>query len=142
VKFAFEGKSYQIQFRRLKKRVAIHDKLVKGVLYPVESTHFFTEGQILEVDPKAPRKLWKVFRTATVGAWHKEKKVTGEIGRLRALKLITRTLPKGMKPLMWKAYLDRAMQPKVDPTPTPQAAPEGDQLNLAYDLKTMELRAN
>lgn len=104
MKFTFDGKVYLIEFQR-KKRVYTRFDYDTGLDIPYESTHPYTTATLFETDATKPFDK-KLFRTATVGCWHGDQFST-EKGRVRALRLITITLPKAMKTAMWKAYHER-----------------------------------
>lgn len=109
MKFEFDGKLYTIEFSRKQREYVRHDPKT-GLDHSYESTYPYTTATIVESDPKRPLDK-KSFRTATVGCYHADK-FNLEKGRIRALRLITITLPLAMKPLMWKAYHDRLLKPK------------------------------
>lgn len=113
MKFTFEGKTYVIEFQRRKKQYTRFD-YETGLDIPYESTYPYTTVTLFEVNPDHALDK-KLFRTATVGCWYGDT-YNLEKGRVRAMRLITITLPKPMKTALWKAYHDR--WPKVNDMPT------------------------
>lgn len=131
MRFQFEGKTYSIEFQRdysTHRSVSTSPEATTTTF--VKDTFPYTIARIMlhttTVDGKEKLEVW---RTAKVGCWHQEKKFSLETGRLRALRNITRTIPKPMKPLMWDAYHSRprgkngvanaAAKPVVAETVTP-----------------------
>lgn len=115
MRFSFGGKQFAIDFRREFKQLRRED--AEGQEAFVNSKYPSTTVNILELDPteKGSIKNAKVFATATVSCWSKEPVFSLEKGRQRALRNVTRTLPKEMKPLVWFTYMNR----KKDATPIP-----------------------
>lgn len=113
MKFTHEGTEYLIEFERQHKTFIVYDPIMQADK-EVPSKWPYTIVRILELIP-GPIVTYKTYREATVGAWHREPTFSLEKGRLRALALVTRTLPKTMKPLLWKTYMQRATSkvPKV-----------------------------
>src|SRR3990167_9632009 len=111
--FVFGGKTYVIEFSRAYREYPRHD-YETGLDFNVKSKYPYTTATVFEVDPIKFAK--KIFRTATVGCWHGDT-FRLEKGRTGALRLITITLPKAMKPLLWKAYHERVSKPKSVATP-------------------------
>lgn len=109
MKFAFEGKTYVIEFQRRKKQYTRYD-FETGLDVPYESTHPYTTATVFVVNPEHPRDK-TLFRTATVGCWHGDN-FSLEKGRTKTLRLITKTISKEMKPVLWKAYHDRWPRPE------------------------------
>lgn len=116
MRFVFETRLFAIEFRRDYRKIERVDE--NGKLHKVQTKFPYTTCNILELDPTSrnekgfiTHKNSKVFQTATVGAWHKEPNFTLETGRLRALRNVTRTLPKEMRPLVWDAYFGRTPKP-------------------------------
>lgn len=117
MRFTFDGKDYTIEFQRsFRERVKTN---LAGDDVVTKSTKPYTTVTLLEADLGRPQAK-TTYRTATVGCWHKDK-FSLETGRVRALRSMTRTLPKAMKPVLWKAYHDR-----VKKTPAPAPAGERD----------------
>lgn len=113
MKFEFDGKGYVIEFRRDFKEYLEYDAET-GLDVSKKSTFPYTTASIVESDPKQPFDR-RVYRTATVGYYHGDT-FSLATGRVRALRLLTITLPKAMKPVVWKAYHDRvAKEPKPSP---------------------------
>lgn len=109
MRFSFDGKQYQIEFERQHTFRAEYDPIL-NVELQVKSKYPNTIARVYEVIDGAggviPGEI--LFREAKVGCWHKEKKgFSLEKGRQRALRMITKTIPVGMKPLLWKAYHER-----------------------------------
>lgn len=113
MRFTFKGLTYLIEFQRRAKTVVVRN--ADGTEKFVPGKYPDTVARLLEEDPAKPLAQ-KVYREATVGCWHREPNFSLETGRIRALRMITKTIEKGMKPLMWKAYHDRVVtsKPKVD----------------------------
>lgn len=123
MRFEFVGSKFAIDFvRSLRQRTFFTESSAgTSVEMKVNSTYPYTTVNILELDPKEKGiKNAKVFRTATVGCWHLEPNFSLETGRLRALRSVTRTLPKEMRPLVWDAYMSR----KDNPPSSDQNPPE------------------
>lgn len=99
--FEYKGKTYLIDFTRQHRRITVVEM---GTPKNRTSAYPYTTVKILEaaVGKKDP----VVFREATVGCYHWEI-YTKDSGRLHALRSVTKTLPKEMRPLMWKAYMER-----------------------------------
>lgn len=112
MKFNWEGKNYILEFERQHKDVIVgpYDEAT-GIGRKVKSKYPYTTVRVVEVGANGRDKT--IFRTATVGCWHREAATYSrgngfkEISRLRALNMVTKTLPKSMKKLMWNAYLNR-----------------------------------
>lgn len=120
MKFDFEGAKYEIEFSRQHRQVVVGAE---------ERTDPVT-GEVTTVQVKKPSKypyttvvLWRsavgrlpgeLFRTATCGCWFKERLKPNqsllETGRLRALRMISKTLPVALKREMWRAYMSRPKQ--------------------------------
>jgi hypothetical protein len=111
--FEFDGKTYLIEFKREYKTRLFHDPET-GEESNVKTTHPYTTAFLYETSKEKPL-MKQLFRTATVGCWHHER-YSPEKGRVRALRMITRTIPKEMKPVMWKAYHERRKAVVVAPT--------------------------
>jgi len=108
MRFKFDGKEYYIEFRRTFKERVDFDAppvVVDGEEKPVivKATYPDTAVTIYELGKDG---LKNVFRTAKAGCYHKDK-FNLEKGRCSALRLATRTIPKAMKPVLWKAYHER-----------------------------------
>lgn len=100
--FTWEDNTYHIEFQRAYKQVRVG--VIDGVDIFKSSRYPYTTVLIWKSGPKIIPDL---FRTATVGCWSNEKQFTLEKGRLNALRLVGRTLDKGFKKAMWKAYSER-----------------------------------
>lgn len=116
MKFEFGGKNYEIEFRRVYREYPHTDPETK-LQFMRKSTYPYTTANVIEIDPKNPLNK-KVFRTATVGC-HKGDRFSLEKGRTRALRLLTITTPKAMKPVLWKAYHERT-RTQTSAAPEPQ----------------------
>ena len=110
MRFDFEGKTFAIDFERQRPRVHLPYPIQRSqgnvVRVCQEARYPSTTVNILEVRQDLPAREWSIYRTATVGCWHRDH-FNRERGRLNALKLVTRTIPDGMKPRLWNAYLSR-----------------------------------
>jgi len=120
MRFTHNGKTYAIDFQRERKMVPVgitpkrYGNLGHNaeVLY-APSNRPYTTVRLLQVDEEKPFKDWYVYRTATVGCWHREKQFSLERGRLHALRLVTLTLDKEMRTKMWEVYTRRRGNRKV-----------------------------
>ena len=108
MRFEYSGTTYQIEFQR--ERQLRRDSLTNE---DIETTHPSTTARILVVDDGKPAKEWKVYRSWTVGCYHRDR-FTTEQGRLYALRAISKgnSLPREFKARMWDAYITRT-QPKM-----------------------------
>lgn len=111
MKFTYKGKDYVIEFQRRNKHVTRYRP--DGTQFYLESKYPSTIARLVEIDPAKPLAE-KIFREASVGCWHQEPQFSLEKGRIRALRMITMTIDKDMKPLMWDAYHNRVATIKVD----------------------------
>lgn len=75
-----------------------------------QSQHPYTTVRLIQV-PKQIEGVVPgskiVYRTATVGCWHKEKTFNHEKGRIHALRTVGETVSKDFRKAMWKAYSER-----------------------------------
>lgn len=128
MRFEFDGLTYQITFSRERKfvqnpywrgivideAIPLHREMLEQHPEMVQSKFPYTTARLDVVeqnDPLFPDR-WHVlapeapYRTATVGCITSDK-FHPNAGRIRALRLINRTIPKEMLPAMWLAYNTR-----------------------------------
>lgn len=99
MKFEYENQTYAIDFYRKWSDIKDGDN-------NVISRTPYTTVTIKIVEPEKPPRDWAIYRTATVGKW-KHDKDTKAAGRLHALRSVTGTIPRGMKPILWRTYIGR-----------------------------------
>ena len=114
MQFEYDGYKYKIEFQRNYKmvRVGVDKQTPPNDLFQA-SRHPYTT--VILWKHEKDRTSFTLHRTATVGCWHKEGRFTLEVGRLRALKAISRTLSDGLKKAMWASYMNRERKPHVAP---------------------------
>ena len=105
--FGHEGYMYLIDFQREHKSVRVGvtpegEDVFAPSRFPYTTVNLFR--MTIPVDPINGKM--ELYRTATVGAWHKEK-FTLEKGRIHALRSVSTTLPKDLKNKLWQAYMGR-----------------------------------
>jgi hypothetical protein len=106
MRFKFNGDTYLIEFQREHKQVRSGYDHEKGVEIFVPSKYPYTT--VIVWKDKADAVPGELFRTATVGAYHQEPNIKHEEGRLRVLRLVTKSISdKGFKKAMWLAYVNR-----------------------------------
>lgn len=104
MRFEFDGTTYELDFQKSNKTVAVFDKAL-GAYKEQASRYPYTTLLIREVrDGK--REQWPLFRTATVGCRHNER-YTPERGRCHALRAVMATITRPFYMAMWKAYTNR-----------------------------------
>lgn len=103
MRFEHKGKLYALEFSRDYRQISYKEGLT------VRSERPYTTVTILEItEPdKRVQSIRKVYRTATVGCWHKEPVFTLEKGRLHALRAVSKSVDKDFKRAMWDAYQKR-----------------------------------
>jgi hypothetical protein len=102
MRFTVFDQEFSMEFSRAHREIPVHND---------DGTTTF----VLSKYPYTTIMLWRhlqgenpeVYRTATVGAWHKEKTFTLERGRLCALRAVSTTLDRVVKAAMWDAYMRR-----------------------------------
>jgi hypothetical protein len=104
MKFMHEGVEYEIAFERTYRKIKIpqHLRTLDG---PEEMDTTFPDTTV-NLWRREPGKLAEIFRTATTKA-HFRDPFSKETGRLIVLRAITKTLDEALRPLLWKAYLER-----------------------------------
>lgn len=105
MRFDHDGKTYALDFQRDYKLIRLGE--INGEVLTAPSRYPYTTARVLEVDQALPVYEWPVYRTATVGCWHKEPVFRLERGRLHALRLLSRTLNREMKVKVWDTYMGR-----------------------------------
>lgn len=137
MRFTFEGRVYEITFKRHHSNVFVPDTWSKHVKRVRKSQFPYTTVKILVVDESSPAKDWGVFRTGTVGCWFRDK-FNHENGRLNALKFMTKgnSMSKDMKSAVWDAYMSRPRGVPEPKEPVVQAV--NDLKDTAKAIATME----
>lgn len=105
MKFVVDGDTYELDFQRSYKQIPI-ERQPDGVIVYQKSKYPYTTCTILRHHASSGKV--SVYRSCTVGAYHKDK-FTLEAGRMNALKLLSKgnSLTKHFKAQMWKTYLNR-----------------------------------
>jgi len=126
MKFEFDGLQYVLEFERSSKQVTVgSQKDEKGNRRAVKATsrYPYTTVRIIQL-PKNVKDVTRgsrvVYRTATVGAYHKDN-FTLERGRILALRAVSQTLTKEFKRVMWDAYMHRTV---IKSAPLPVETPD------------------
>lgn len=108
MRFQFNGATYTIEFQRDHRQVRSGYDATTGQEILVPSKYPYTTVVIFEQRPDA---VGGILRTATVGAYHKEKNFDHKEGNLRALRLVSkgfnRPEDRAFKQVLWEAYMNR-----------------------------------
>lgn len=115
MQYVKDGKTYDIEFRRYHRALYLPDPNLPGTNRKTQSTNPSTEVTIRIADATKPKVEWEVWRSAVAHCNHRDR-FSLEKGRIMALRAVTRTLDKGEKPLLWKAYHERFLR-KLDKEP-------------------------
>ncbi len=113
MRFSYEGQDFSIEFERQNREVKYEDGSSHGVRAPSTKPH--TTVRLIITPPTIEGVVSAghiVFRTATVGCWHKDR-FSLEKGRIHALRAVGRTLTKGFRTAMWAAYTNRKQMSQV-----------------------------
>lgn len=103
MKFNHNGAEYEIEFSRTPKDVRVGvDEHGNDVFKP--SRFPYTTVNLFRLQPGVLGP--ELYRTATVGAWHREV-FKLEKGRIHALRALSLTLSKNERTLVWNAYMNR-----------------------------------
>lgn len=115
-RFTFDGREYELNFTRDYPKI---DKFMGNEPITGEpifergfSTKPYTTVRILEVDGSVPRAKWLTYRMATAGCWHRDNHHK-ERGRVHALHLVMKTIPRGMWGPIWDTYNRRHRVPSL-----------------------------